>query len=314
MANNTTSTNSIFSSANARMAGAAPVVWAGDILAAGAEVCRKAAEFIGGGQEKRVVGYNYLAARTTGSLTKSAKAAMTAAAKAAMEEKHSDMVQKKGHRWVPSQKAVDAAKKSGHEKALIPHLYTAANWLAACADEDASKVYTAGNGTAHTYAGWAFTSLRKHASFLKGKNVKNAESPEAMLKYFELAAKKAAELTDKSLPTWESICEYVQKEGVAAKAEPAPAAEPAVAAVKEEPRDGRAPKKAVTPKKGVTEAIRSLGYSRLTKKAAFEIAQKAAEAAENGEIDESMRNAIIEACAAKDGGDPEEFYALMGEN
>lgn len=318
--------NSAFSLENARVFAGTPVLWVADALYGLGDLAMNVAEFIGGEGIKEMPGYNFAAAHKAVtdldlSMAPEVKNAVKMGKEAMEESKHSDMVQKKGHRWVASPKAVDAAKKSGHDKALIPHLYSAANWIAACAEEGAEKVYSAANGTAHTYAGWVFTAIRKHAGFLAAKGVKNADTPEALEKYFESACKHAAALTDKTLPTWEQVCEFVQKEGVAAKADPAPAAETAqpaesaqsesdlVVEVVEEPRDGRAPKTAVA--KGVNEAIHSLGFPRLTKKAAFEIAQKAAEAAENGVIDESMRNTIIEACATKDGGDPEEYFALM---
>lgn len=304
--NNNTST--IFTADNARMAGAAPAVWAGDILAAGAEMCRKAAEFIGGGQEKRVVGYNYLAARTTGSLTKSAKAAMTAAAKATMEEKsplthHSPNVDWDKWHWVPSATYVQAQKKAGKE-AFLPSLYKAANGLINFAKYGKGDLTTQYKGV--SYARMIEKAIYGHATWLlEKKGLKNVFD---RLEAFYKEACWLSMVDSSKLPTWEDIKAATSKEDAAedlaaeiAADEPAET-EPKAETKKEEEeaREGRAPE--TEPEESVrkyNDLLKVIGVKAVRANNAKGVAEKAAAAFEAGKINASEKKLFIEKAASK---------------
>jgi len=334
MSNNTTNTAAFFSVNNARVAGAAPFTLLGAGLAAGAELCCKAAEFIGGDQVSRAPGYGYLAARVTGAVLSINTSDAIAAAKAKMaakkEEKgdHSDMVEWKKGRWVPSAKAQEAAKKAGYEQAFLPHMYKAANWIIRVAKEGGDKVYSSAQGETHSYLGWTFKTIFRHADYMEGKGVKNAKSAEKLAEYFGQACKHSKVEADK-LPTWEQVCAAVQaeqklaKEGAAEERITVEGKETLAEEMKEEiamleelpgqeVRDGRAPKTAA--KYDIKALVRKAGVSRLKADNAYEVAEKAKAAFEAKKLTDDEFQFVVEACIAKDGGDPEEFYALMGEN
>lgn len=347
MSNNTTTNNTagFFSTNNARVAGATPFTLLGAGLAAGAEVCRKAAEFIGGDQVSRAPGYGYLAAHTTGKLSSKRMAAMAEAlkAQAAMKEEkaekidHSDMVEWKRGRWIPSEKATAQAKKNGHDQAFLPQMYKAANWIIRVVKEGGDKVYSAANGETHTYLGWVYKNVFGHASFMEGKGVKNAKAAEKLKEYFEQACKHSRVSADK-LPTWEQVCAAVQAEQKLAKEEAAEEKAEApritveedreilseemaeeIAMLKELPdqeaRDGRAPKTAPATNVNVKGIVRALGIVRLKEDNAWEVAEKAKAAFEAATLTEEEFYAVVDACQAKDAdADPEEYMALLGEN
>jgi hypothetical protein len=238
------------------------------------------------------------------------------------ESKHSDMVEWEKGRWVPSAKAQEAAKKAGYEKAFLPQMYKAANWISRAAKEGGDKVFTTAQGETHTYLGWVFKSVFGHASFMEGKGVKNAKSPEKLAEYFETACKHS-KVEEGKLPTWEQVCTAVQAEQKLA-AEGAEVEERITveegreilaeveAAEEQEARDGRAPK--TVPAYDIKALVRKAGVSRLKADNAFEVAEKAKAAFEANKLTNDEFQFVVEACIAKDGGDPEEFYALMGEN
>ena len=243
---------------------------------------------------------------------------------------HSDMVEWKKGKWVPSAKATAQAKKNGYEAAFLPQMYKAANWLIRVAKEGGDKVYTAQNGEAHAYIGWAFKAIFGHAAFMEGKGVKNAKSAEKLAEYYGQACKHSRVAEDK-LPTWEEVCAAVQAEQKLAKEE---AAEERISVEegkeilaeveaeeqpvevetgkKAEARDGRAPKTAA--KYDIKALVRKAGALHLKADNAYEVAKKAKAAFEAKKLTDDEFQFVVNACIAKDGGDPEECYALMGEN
>lgn len=238
------------------------------------------------------------------------------AAAPADEEDHSDKVEWKKGRWVPSAKATEEAKKAGHEQAFLPQMYKAANWISRVTKEGGDKVYSTAQGETHTYLGWTYKAVYGHAAFMEGKGVKNAKTAEKLAEYFEQACKHSKVAEDK-LPTWEEVCAAVQAEQKLAKEEAAVEAEVVVeTAEAEEVRDGRAPKTApAASKMDVKSIVRSLGIVRLKEDNAWEVAEKAKAAFEAATLTEEEFYAVVDACQAKDASaDPEEYMALLGEN
>jgi len=248
--------------------------------------------------------------------------------KQAEKADHSDMVEWKKGRWVPSSKAVEVAKKAGHEAAFLPQMYKAANWIIRVVKEGGDKVYSAANGETHTYLGWVYKNVFGHAEFMEGKGVENAKTAEKLKEYFEQACKHSKVEADK-LPTWEQICAAVQAEQKLAKEEAEEGKEILAETMKEEVamleelpdqevRDGRAPKTptpAADTKMDVKSIVRSLGIVRLKEDNAWEVAEKAKAAFEAATLTEEEFYAVVDACQAKDAGaDPEEYMALLGEN
>ena len=247
------------------------------------------------------------------------------------EKDHSDMVEWKKGKWVSSAKAMEQAKKAGHEKAFVPQIYKAANWLIRISKEGGDKVFTSSNGNSHSYLGWAFHYTFEHAKYMfDKKGVKNAKTPEKLKEYFELACKHS-KVDAAKLPSWEEVCAAAQaeqklveeeaaeeritvEEGREILAEVEAEEQPVEVETgkKAEARDGRAPK--TTPAYDIKALVRKAGVSRLKADNAFEVAKKAKAAFEAKKLTNDEFQFVVDACIDKDGGDPEEFYALMGEN
>lgn len=303
-----------------RKAAAQPTGWAAVAAFAAGEALTKVTKAVAGDGYKTMACARYLDKRATGRVFGGfdLEAAFTAAEEVAAptEKGHSDMVEWKKGKWVPSAKAQEVAKKAGYEQAFLPQMYKAANWISRVAKEGGDKVYSTAQGETHTYLGWTYKAVYGHAAFMEGKGVKNAKTAEKLAEYFEQACKHSKMAEDK-LPTWEEVCAAVQAEQKLAKEEATVEAEVVVETAEvEEARDGRAPK--TTPaasKVDVKSIVRSLGIVRLKEDNAWEVAEKAKAAFEAATLTEEEFYAVVDACQAKDASaDPEEYMALLGEN
>lgn len=195
-----TNTNTI--SNNARVAGATPFALLGAGLAAGAELCRQAAEFIGGDQVSRAPGYEYLAAHTAGSLSAKRKAAIKEAVMANTPlGKHSPYVEWDKWHWVPSQSYIEAQKKAGYEEAFLLSLYKAANGLINFAKYGKGNIRAEYKGV--SYAARIYIHLANHAAYLRDKKgVKNAME---QLEAFYKEACWLSMVSQDKLPKWEDV-------------------------------------------------------------------------------------------------------------
>ena len=317
----------IFNVNNAKVAAATPFTLAGAGAAFVAEVCRASAEKIAGDQVSRAPGYGYLAAHTTGSISSKKMAAMAEALKAeakkeASEEKHSKYATWDKWHWVAS----EAAKEKGWG---IPSLYKAANRLIDCSRKGADFVpsYKDGDDKPHTLAVWVYRGLYDHITNVLKKDVDDDRLKTA----FEQAVKLSKASIDK-LPKVEDIIAFAQAEAklvnnakveqpVEVVAEERITVEEGreilaevEAEEQEEARDGRAPKTEAKAKFNINQLVHKAGVPRLKADNAYQVAEKAKAAFKAKKLTNDEFQFVVEACIAKDGGDPEEFYALMGEN
>lgn len=331
----------IFNVNNAKVAAATPFTLAGAGAAFVAEVCRASAEKIAGDQVSRAPGYGYLAAHTTGSISSKKMAAMAEALKAeakkeASEEKHSKYATWDKWHWVAS----EAAKEKGWG---IPSLYKAANRLIDCSRKGADFVpsYKDGDDKPHTLAVWVYRGLYDHITNVLKKDVDDDRLKTA----FEQAVKLSKASIDK-LPKLEDIIAFAQAE--AKLVNNAKAEQPVEVVAEEritveegreilaeveeqeyeclaqeaafgeqaevEARDGRAPKTTAKAKFNINELVHKIGMRRLKADNAYQVAEKAKAAFEASKLTNDEFRFVVDACIVKDGGDPEEFYALMGEN
>ena len=329
-------TNNIFTTSNFRSAAATPFTTVAAASFVVAEATTKVAKKVAGKEAwGKTPFHKYVDAHATGVVFSFDFDADLKKVEEKKEEKadHSDMVEWKKGKWVSSAKAMEQAKKAGHEKAFVPQIYKAANWLIRISKEGGDKVFTSSNGNSHSYLGWAFHYTFEHAKYMfDKKGVKNAKTPEKLKEYFELACKHS-KVDAAKLPSWEEVCAAAQAEQKLAEEE---AAEERISVeegreilaeveVEEQPvevetgkkaeaRDGRAPKTTPAAKYDIKALVRKAGALHLKADNAYEVAEKAKAAFEAKKLTDDEFRFVVNACLAKDGGDPEEFYALMGEN
>lgn len=304
MANNTTSnTNAIFN--NARVAGATPFTLLGAGLAAGAELCRQAAEFIGGDQVSRAPGYEYLASHTAGSLSAKRKAAVKAAVMSNTPlGKHSPNVEWDKWHWVCSATYVQAQKKAGKE-AFLPSLYKAANGLICFAKYGKGDLSTQYKGV--SYARRIEKAVYDHATWLL--EVKGVENAMEQLEAFYKEACWLSMVDSSKLPTWEDIKGVTSREDAAEDlAAEIAADEPAETKPEEEAREGRAPAvetevSGADPEPEVvrkySDLLKAIGVKAVRAANAKEAAEKAGMAHTNGVINAAEFRAVIEKAASK---------------
>lgn len=320
----------VFTSKSARIAAATPFTLMGAGAAFTAEACRVAAEKLGGEHVSKAPGYGYLAAHTTG-FGKGAKAAAISALDKKLGFKVSPKVAWNGRRWVVS----EAWKQEKGEQAFLLSLYKAANKLLDIHDKGANGLlaipgYKDKDGQSHTLAMWVIRALESH---IHGNKEETTEKN--MKKAYQQAVVRTY-LPEEDLPTYEEVLAVAQREATLSKqATEAEAKEQPRITVEEgkeilaeveaeeqpvelgsdekaEARDGRAPK--TVPAYDIKALVRKAGVSRLKADNAYEVAEKAKAAFEAKKLTNDEFQFVVEACIAKDGGDPEEFYALMGEN
>ncbi len=313
----------VFTSNNFRAAAATPFATVAAASFVVAEATTKVAKKVAGkeGWEKTPF-HGMIDAHTKGFVfnVPDSKELLKKAVESKEEADHSDMVEWKKGKWVPSAKATEAAKKKGYKEAFLPQMYKAANWLIRVAKQGADKTYEG-----HCFAFWAYKALLGHAKYMAEKGVKNAQSVEAIKGYFEKACKHSKVAADK-LIKWDELLAMVKAdaEAAAAEAEEETTEERITveegkeilaeveAEEQEEARDGRAPKTAA--KYDIKALVRKAGALHLKADNAYEVAEKAKAAFEAKKLTDDEFQFVVNACIAKDGGDPEEFYALMGEN
>lgn len=310
---------------NTRVAMATPTTLVADACFVAGEALTKVSKAIAGEQGwVKVPGHKYADRHATG-LVLDFDALMKKAeekTKADKEEKdHSDMVEWKKGKWVPSAKATEKAKEAGYEQAFLPQMYKTANWLIRIAKDGADKVYNE-----HCYAYWCYMALFGHVEYMSKKGVKNADSKEKVREYFEQACKHSKLDADK-LISFESLVKLAKADFVASTLAHTEEAEEEQLTVEEgreilaeveaeeqeEARDGRAPKTEAKAKFNINQLVHKAGCTRLKADNAWEVANKAKAAFDAKKLTKDEFEFVVNACIDKDASesDPEEYLALM---